>query len=286
VVHGGGFSTGSPQTNVARDMAATGNFFAIAVEYRLAPPHVEMNTPAGGGQHSFPGQNDESDAGQYHEQTDDLTSAMTFLRGDPRCNGEVVWIGGSAGASHGLYLSARGTPDTTQPDLLVMLSCGISNFADANSWALDCTGQGGTTCPHTVVANYLNITDTFPSLPTGGNLTTAQNSSPIHYVTAGVLPPMDIYWSDHDGMGIPTSTGVNISSSTKSGVLNTPPENGANGLLPKLATTGYVLTSSATPIANSYRTTQVATGGTYAHSFDYWHTVRAQVIAWLSSPIP
>ena len=53
VIHGGGYSSGGMETGVAQDLSLHG-FMGVAIEYRLAPPHLEMNTPA----HPFPGQND------------------------------------------------------------------------------------------------------------------------------------------------------------------------------------------------------------------------------------
>jgi acetyl esterase/lipase len=139
-VHGGGYSAGGMETDVAQDLSQYG-FMGVAIEYRLAPPHLEMNSPA----HPFPGQNDIHDDGYYPEQTDDVRDAIVHYRNDLRSNGEVVVIGGSAGGSHSLYLAGTGTPGYDMPDLAVLLSCGISNLADPNQYALDCVG--GETCP-------------------------------------------------------------------------------------------------------------------------------------------
>ena len=116
-------------------------FMGVAIEYRLAPPHTEMNTPA----HPFPGQNDIHDDGHYPEQTDDVRDAIIHYRNDPRSNGEVVVIGGSAGGSHSLFSATTGTPGYDMPDLAVLLSGGASNLTDPNGWALDCVG--GEACP-------------------------------------------------------------------------------------------------------------------------------------------
>ena len=127
-IHGGGYSR--KDANKRR----TGRFavwiLGVAIEYRLAPPHIEMNSPT----HPFPGQNDIQDDGHYPEQTDDVRDAIVHYRNDPRSNGEVVVIGGSAGGSHSLYLAATGTPGLDMPDLAVLLSCGISNLADPNQY--------------------------------------------------------------------------------------------------------------------------------------------------------
>src|SRR5215469_7431508 len=148
VVHGGGYSGGVMETSVAQDLSQNG-FMGVAIEYRLAPPHTEMNTPA----HPFPGQNDIHDDGYYPEQTDDVGDAIVHYRNDPRSNGEVVVIGGSAGGSHSLYLAATGTPGNNMPDLAVILSCGVSNLADPNQYALVCVV--GEACPSDAVTNYL-----------------------------------------------------------------------------------------------------------------------------------
>ena len=45
VLHAGGFKTGfAGPPNVAQDLARSG-FLALATEYRLAPPHNQMNAP-------------------------------------------------------------------------------------------------------------------------------------------------------------------------------------------------------------------------------------------------
>src|SRR5882724_13324503 len=171
VIHGGGYSSGEMETSVAQELSQYG-FMGVAIEYRLAPPHLEMNSPA----HPFPGQNDIHDDGYYPEQTDDVRDAIVHYRNDPRSNGQVVAIGGSAGGSHSLYLAATGTPGYDMPDLAVLLSCGVSNFADPNLYALDCVG--GEVCPHEAVANYLHIADPAPGPPIGSPLDLAQEASP------------------------------------------------------------------------------------------------------------
>jgi pimeloyl-ACP methyl ester carboxylesterase len=222
-IHGGGYSSGGMETQVAQDLSQYG-LMGVAIEYRLAPRHLEMNTPA----HPFPGQNNIHDDGYYPEQTDDVRDAIVHYRNDPRSNGEVVVIGGSAGGSHSLYLAATGTPGYEMPDLAVMLSCGISNLADPNQYALNCIA--GEACPHEVVANYLHIRDPAPHSPAGSDLELAQDASPTHWMYVGMCP----FWamcSSRDSLGIPTSTGFNIHSyypNNTPGVL----ENGENGIMP------------------------------------------------------
>src|SRR5438034_916365 len=174
VIHPGGYRGGLMQTDVAQELSQYG-FMGVAIEYRLAPLHTIMNSPA----HPFPGQNNTHDNGYYPEQTDDVRDAIVHYRNDPRSNGQVVAIGGSAGGSHSLYLAATGTPGNDMPDLEVLLSCGVSNLADPNLWALQCLPDE--TCPHSSIANYLNIPDPAPRLPIGGDLELAQEASPTHW---------------------------------------------------------------------------------------------------------
>src|ERR1051326_3941383 len=53
VVHGGVYNSGAMETSIAQELSQYG-FMGVAIEYRLAPPHTEMDTPA----HPFPGQSD------------------------------------------------------------------------------------------------------------------------------------------------------------------------------------------------------------------------------------
>src|ERR1051326_9037442 len=53
VIHGGGYDSGEMETQVAQDLSLF-RLMSVAIEYRMAPPHLEMNSPI----HPFPGQND------------------------------------------------------------------------------------------------------------------------------------------------------------------------------------------------------------------------------------
>ena len=275
-IHGGGYIGGGMETSVAQELSQYG-FMGVAIEYRLAPPHTEMNTPA----HPFPGQNDIDDDGHYPEQTDDVRDAIVHYRNDPRSNGQVVVIGGSAGGGHSLYLAATGTPGYDMPDLAVLLSGGASNLADPNGWALDCVG--GETCPHNAVANYLDIPDPAPNPPVGSDLALAQEASPTHWMHVGMCP----FWamcSSKDSLGIPTSTGFNIHSylpDNTPGVL----ENGENGIVPTALAIGLTESISNEPEAGSFKATIVPVS-LWSHSFDYWNQVKSDVIHWIISPIP
>ena len=155
--------------------------WAVAIEYRLAPPHLEMNTPA----HPLPGKTTSRRRSLSRADTD-VRDAIVYYRNDPRSNGEVVLIGGSAGGCHSLYLAATGTPGYDMPDLAVLLSGAASNLVDPNGWALDCVG--GETCPHYAVANYLDIPDSAPNPPVGSDLALAQEASSTHWMHVGMCP--------------------------------------------------------------------------------------------------
>ena len=276
VIHGGSYSGGGMETSVAEDLSGYG-FMGVAIENRLAPPHTEMDFPA----HPFPGQSDIRDDGHYPEQTDDVRDAIVHYRNDPRSNGQVVVIGGSAGGSHSLYLAGTGTPGYDMPDLAVLLSCGISNLADPNQYALDCVD--GETCPSAAVTNYLDIPDPAPLPPDGSDLVLAQDASPTHWMHVGMCP----FWamcSSKDSLGIPTSTGFNIHSyypNNTEGVL----ENGENGIVPTALAIGLRQSSARVPEAGSFKATIVDVS-VHTHSFGYWDQVKSEVIPWIGVPIP
>jgi hypothetical protein len=210
-----------------------------------------------------------------------VRDAIVHYRNDSRSNGQVVVIGGSSGGSHGLYLAATGTQGYDMPDLLVMLSCGVSNLADPNQWALQCVSVE--TCPHEALANYLNIADPAPNPPTGNDLTVAQDASPTHWIHLGMCPFLDMC-SSKDSLGIPTSTGFDIYSYTSD---NMPivRENGENGIVATALAAGLMQTTSGVPEANSFTPT-IVNVPVHEHAFDYWHQVKGGVIPWISAPIP
>jgi acetyl esterase/lipase len=276
VIHEGGYKSGNMETDVAQELSQYG-FLGVAIEYRLAPPHIEMNTP----EHPSPGQNTIRDNGYYPEQTDDVGDAIVHYRNDPRSSGQVVAIGGSAGGSHALYLAGTGTPGVDMPDLAVVLSCGVSNLADPNLWLLECVRDE--TCPHQAVANYLNIPDLAPLPPIGSNLLLAQNASPTSWLHLGMCP----FWamcSNKDAVGIPTSTGFSIFSyrpNNRRCVL----ENGINGIVPTALAAGLTESTAPVPEVNSFKAT-VANVPIFQHGFEYWDEVKSDIIPWISAPIP
>ncbi|HEU0210128.1 MAG TPA: alpha/beta hydrolase [Candidatus Udaeobacter sp.] len=274
VIHGGGYKTGNMQTDVAQELSQHG-FMGVAIEYRLAPPHINMNSPS----HPFPGQNDIRDRGLYPEQTDDVRDAIIHYRSDIRGNGQVVLIGGSAGGSHALYLAATGTPGFDMPDLAVILSCGVSNLADPNLWVLPCIANE--TCPHQVIANYLHIVDTAPAPPIGNDLLLAQQASPTHLMHVGMCP----FWamcSSRDSLGIPTSTGFNIHS-YKPNNRPGPLENGANGIVPTALAIGLRRSNANVPEPGTFKATIVDVS-VQSHEFQYWDEVKNDVITWITPP--
>ncbi len=275
VIHGGGYSAGEMQTAVAQDLSQYG-FLSVAIEYRLAPPHLEMNSPP----HPFPGQNLIRDDGHFPEQTDDVRDAIIHYRSDPRSNGEVVVIGGSAGASHALYLAATGTPGNDMPDLAVLLSCGVSNLADPNQYILNC--NNGERCPHEAIANYLNIPDPAPNAPTGTDLALAEEASPSHWIHVGMCPIWNMC-SSKDSLGIPTSTGFSIYSYNRDNTPNVM-EKADYGIVPTALAIGLIETSARLPESGTFRATIVPVTE-HSHGFEYWDQVKAEVVNWISAPI-
>ena len=120
VIHGGGFDSGTPGSSTqsvtcAQDLASAG-YIAFSIEYRLAPPG------------SLPGQISD---GRFPDQEDDVKLAVRTARSDPRCNGQVGAIGGSAGGYHTAFVAATGTVGDDRIDVGVSLSGAydISDFS-------------------------------------------------------------------------------------------------------------------------------------------------------------
>jgi acetyl esterase/lipase len=130
-------------------------YVCFSVEYRLAPPgHL-------GGQTS---------QGYYPEQTDDVKLAVLKARTDPRCNGKVGAMGGSAGGHHAAFLAADGKDGADKVDVAVCLS-GAYDFSDEES--LNHQGQF-----RKKVQNYAHSTDKAVLLA----------RSPVARMTPGVSP--------------------------------------------------------------------------------------------------
>jgi dienelactone hydrolase len=182
VVHEGGFRNNDPgKMDVAQDLAMVG-YLALAIEYRLAPPHSAMNSP----QHVSPGQNDVGDDGYYPESVADMRMAIRAARADPRCNGKVGAIGGSSGAAFPIYWAGTGTAGDDKLDVAVSLSP-PTDFHDPASLADTSRANFAI-----VVTNYVNSTDASD----GGPLDMA---SPYKFVTSSMCPYF-IIAADNDSM--------------------------------------------------------------------------------------
>ena len=171
VVHEGGFRNNDPgNMDVAQDLAIAG-YLALAIEFRLAPPHEPMNSP----RHCCPGQNDVGDDGYYPESKDDMAMAVRAARADPRCNGKVGGIGGSSGGSLVSYAACTGTAGDDMLDAAVALSP-ATDYHDPDSLA-------DRQRPNFAIAvtNYVDSTDASD----GGPLDMA---SPYKFVTTSMCP--------------------------------------------------------------------------------------------------
>ncbi|MGH8092913.1 MAG: alpha/beta hydrolase family protein, partial [Chthoniobacterales bacterium] len=117
VIHGGEFyygdSTDAGVMQCAQDLADAG-YLAFAIDYRLAP--------AG----SIPGQ---TSLGRFPDQYNDVHLAVEAARNDPRCNGRVGAVGGSAGGTHTVWAASTGTRGADRVDVGVSLS-GAYDFSD------------------------------------------------------------------------------------------------------------------------------------------------------------
>ncbi len=117
VIHGGLFIGGdaneSGVVSAAQDLAAAG-YVAYAVNYRLAPPG------------KLPGQRS---LGRFPDQYNDIHLAVQAARDDARSNGKVGAVGGSAGATHAVWVAATGIAGQDRLDAAVGIS-GAYDFSD------------------------------------------------------------------------------------------------------------------------------------------------------------
>ncbi|MEO6871665.1 MAG: alpha/beta hydrolase [Chthoniobacterales bacterium] len=216
VIHGGGFKTGSPGSGAQASLdLANAGYLAFAIEYRLAPNGA------------LKGQTSD---GRYPQQTDDVKMAVRAARSDPRCNGQVGAVGGSAGGAHTAYVAATGTKGDDRIDVGVSLS-GAYDFRD---FTPDLNLQAFTND----VTNYVNV-----DISDTADLLTA---SPINYVDKDVAP-LFLIQSEQDPM--PT---VQITD-----------------MAAKLGSLGL----------DEYQTLTIPGS---LHSFDYWSTVKDDVISFLN----
>lgn len=251
-------------------------FLALATEYRLAPPHFAMNSHTGAGAtHSVPGQDDVNpvDDGHSPAQTTDVQMAIRAARKDPRCNGLVYAVGGSAGGSHTVYWLARGTAGDDRLDLGVSCS-GPSNFEDMAWYAAPCVS--GNTCSQPSMENYIGIPTGSISSHTAQVMPQVIAASPSTYIT-GTLPPLFILCSNHDAQGIETFCYADL-----------------------VATVGKVgLTESTAAVPERHKfkklIVDVPNNGQTYHAFGYWSSpitagnpvkVKDLIIAWLKGGPP
>lgn len=167
VIHGGGFrfEPNSPKTTQAAEDAAAAGFNAFRVEYRLAS------------RRGLPGQ---TSGGRYPDQTNDLKTAVRAARKYPGGNGKVGAIGGSAGASHAVFLAATGTPGDDRLDAAVALS-GAYDFNDPRSQEQ---------------RNFRRFVINYAGSP---DVSALQKASPITYVNQKTAP-LFVIASDQDAM--------------------------------------------------------------------------------------
>jgi len=143
VIHGSGWNGGSAEDHVGqtRDIANAG-FFAATVFYELAPnpSPVEGYIP-GQPCHELDGTSPEW---RMNLEVNDIKNAVKAMRADPRCNGWVAVVGGSAGATHAITVALDTNPSGNngidwphwfqgghddRPDCAVMLSA-VYDFSD------------------------------------------------------------------------------------------------------------------------------------------------------------
>jgi len=164
---GGRFKNPKSVPSIAiNDLVAAG-YAVFAAEYRLAPPR------------QLAGQ---TSNGRYPDQTNDVHLAVRSARHHSRANGQVAIVGGSAGASHAIFVGATGTAGEDRADVVVALSP-VTDMADPES------AQHGSW--YRDVTNYVGSTD----------LAALTNASPVHYFTATSAPTF-VICSDHEVMPI------------------------------------------------------------------------------------
>lgn len=137
-IHGGGFTSGSPDSSPdsissAQDLAAAG-YLVFSIEYRLAPPG------------RLPGQ---ISAGRFPDQSNDVKLAVRAARADARCNGQVGAVGGSAGGYETAFVAGTGTKGDDRIDVGVALS----GLYDCSDFSPSPTLSGYTE----TVLNYVNV---------------------------------------------------------------------------------------------------------------------------------
>ncbi|MEO5718554.1 MAG: alpha/beta hydrolase fold domain-containing protein [Chthoniobacterales bacterium] len=172
VIHGGGFKGGTPTSSpesvsCGRDLAAAG-FLALSIEYRLAP------------QGYLPGQITD---GRFPNQSDDVKVAVLAARNDPRGNGQVGAVGGSAGGYQAAFIAGTGTPGQDRIDVGV----GLSGAYDLSDFSPD-PGLNGFIG---IVTNYVGVTQY--------DTAELQAASPAHLADVDTTPLFLVH-SEQDPM--------------------------------------------------------------------------------------
>lgn len=179
VIHGGLFVSGSSIDlgvgGCAQDLANAG-YIAFAINYRLAPPGT------------IPGQ---TSTGRFPEQYDDVKLAVLAARSDARSTGKVGAVGGSAGATHAVWVSATGSREADRPDATVGLS-GAYDFSDF-------TPDQTLNLFQKAVTNYVGV-------PVS-DLTALYAASPVSQVDRSVAP---LYLADSEGDIMPAAQQIDL----------------------------------------------------------------------------
>ena len=171
LIHGGGFTRDPTSPNAqmaAREISAAGHV-VFEINYRLAPPG------------KLPEQKSE---GRFPDQTNDVHLAVRAARRDPRGNGQVGGVGGSAGGYHVAWAALTGKPGDDQLDVGVCLS-GAYALADAESHRQNPNFKAK-------VLNYAG-----PNSPEK-----LRAASPVEHVTAAA-PPLFLIQSQRESMPFP-----------------------------------------------------------------------------------
>lgn len=166
LMHPGEFKGGGIEAPNQRDAAidlAKAGFIAVSITYRLAFLTEDNRLPG------------QTTNGKWPQQTADCKIAVRAARADPRCNGKVVAVGGSAGATHAFSLASEDetTPYWTPADRVSAAVClsGAYKFDERSP-----DPNLGTLI--NAVTNYTGTTD----------LAALLNVSPVTLVDATVKP--------------------------------------------------------------------------------------------------
>jgi acetyl esterase/lipase len=178
VIHGGGFSKGSPYPTpgvegygiiTAAEALQADGYYVLVVDYRLARPGLIPGQPC----HDRDPFLDNS--GRAPSQELDIEAEVAAIRHNSHCNGKVGVLGGSAGATHAVWASLDTTvrmtwpfwnwntytmrPEDDRPDAAVGLS-GAYDFADRTPEDYTLTrGVDPVTVFRNVIENYTNTLD-------------------------------------------------------------------------------------------------------------------------------